>query len=154
MYVKTTCKKCGTEFHLDLGEMSRELAEKAFRKMDDIPRQCPGNHVELGGFFEMWNLEDALHRAYDLGETEELNIPTDEEHVKALLAEGRDIVDGGSNKVPHLELPSIHSIPGLHHLGFGEFQSATHLYIRRDSPIGTRFYERVKHEEHTTLTGT
>jgi hypothetical protein len=146
MYVKTTCKKCGTEFHLDLGEMSREMAKKAFRKMDDIPRQCPGHHMELGGFYAMWNLEDALHRAYDLGETEELTIPTDEEHVKALLAEGRDIVDGGSNKVPHLELPSIHSIPGLHHLGFGEFQSETHQYIRRDSPIGTRFYERVKRQ--------
>ena len=95
----------------------------------------------------MWNLEDALHRAYDLGQTEELNIPTDEEYVKALLAEGKDIVDGGANRVPHLQLPSIHSIPGLHHLGFGEFQSETNHYIRRDSPIGTRFYERVERQD-------
>lgn len=147
MHVKTTCNKCGTEFHLDLGEMSREMAEKVFRKMDDIPRQCPGHHVELGGFFEMWNLEDALHRAYDLGQTNELSVPSDEEHVQALLAQGKDIVDGGANKVPHLHLSSIHSIPGLHHLGFGEFQSDSHLYIRRDSPIGTRFYERVKRQD-------
>ncbi len=147
MYVKTTCKKCGTEFHLELGEMSREMAEKAFRKLDDLPRQCPGNHVEIGGWYDLWNLEDALHRAFDLGETEELNIPTDEDYVKSLLAQGKDIVDGGSNKVPNLELPSIHSIPGLHHLGFGEFQSDTHNYIRCDSPIGTRFYERVKRKE-------
>jgi len=147
MYVKTTCNKCGTEFHLDLGEMSRELAEKAFRKMDDIPRQCPGHHMELGGFFAMWNLENVLHRAFNLGETEELNIPTDEEHVKALLAEGRDIVDGGANKVPQLKLVSIHSLPGLVHLGCGEFESETHHYLRRDSPIGTRFYERVERED-------
>lgn len=154
MYIKTTCNKCGAEFHLDLGEMSREMAEKAFRKMDDVPRQCPGHHMELGGFFVMWSLEDALHRAYDLGETEELNIPTDEEHVKALLAEGKDIVDGGANKVPYLNLPSLHSIPGLVHLGFGEFQSETHLYIRCDSPIGTRFYERVGRGGLNSLTGT
>jgi hypothetical protein len=147
MYVKTTCNKCGTDFHLDLGEMSREMAEKAFRKIDDTPRQCPGHHVELNGWYQLWNLEDALHRAYDLGETVELNIPTDEDHVKALLAAGKDIVDGGANKVPHLDLPSIHAIPGLHHLGFGEFQSETHHYIRRDSPTGTRFYERVKRQD-------
>lgn len=147
MFVKTTCKKCGTEFHLDLGEMSRVLAEKAFRKLDDIPRQCPGHHVELNGWYQLWNLEDALHRAYDLGETVELNIPTDEDHVKALLAKGKDIVDGGANKVPNLNLPSIHGIPGLLHLGFGEFQSDTHMYIRRDSPTGTRFYERVERKD-------
>ena len=154
MHVKTTCNKCGIEFHLDLGEMSREMAEKAFRKMDDIPRQCPGHHMELGGFFAMWNLEDALYRAYDLGETEELNIPTDEEHVRTLLAQGKDIVDGGANKVPELKLPSIHDFPGLVHLGFGEFQSDTHLYVRRDSPIGTRFYERVERQDMNSLTGT
>jgi hypothetical protein len=129
------------------------MAEKAFRKMDDIPRQCPGHHMELGGFYAMWNLEDALHRAYDLGESEDLNIPTDEEFVKNLLAEGKDIVDGGSNKVPRLHLPSIHNLPGLVHLGFGEFQSDSHLYIRRDSPIGTRFYERVKRDVSKQLTG-
>ena len=154
MHVKTTCNKCGTEFHLDLGEMSREMAEKAFRKMDDIPRECPGHHMELGGFFAMWNLEDVLHRAYNLGEMEELSIPTDEEHVKAFLAEGKEIVDGGCNTVPKFNLPSIHSIPGLVHLGFGEFQSETHNFIRRDSPVGTRFYERVQRDEVNTLTGT
>lgn len=153
MHVKTNCNKCGAEFYLDLGEMSREMAEKAFRKMDDIPRQCPGHHIELGGFYTMWNLEHVLQRAYDLGEMEELNIPTDEEHVKALLAEGRDIVDGGANKVPQLKLPSIHGFSGLVHLGFGEFQSETHQYIRRDSPIGTRFYERVERQGVNSLTG-
>lgn len=147
MYVKTTCNKCGTEFHLDLGEMSREMAEIAFRRLDGTSRQCPGHHVELGGWYQLWNLGDALHRAYDLGEMEDLSIPTDEAYVRALLADGKDIVDGGSNKVPNLNLLSIHSIPGLLHLGFGEFQSETHLYIRRDSPIGTRFYERVKRQD-------
>lgn len=94
----------------------------------------------------MWSLNDALHRVYVLGETEELSVPTDEEYLKALIADGKDMVDGGSNKVPELKLPSIHDIPGLVHKGFGEFQSETHLYIRRDSPIGTRFYEKVQRQ--------
>lgn len=147
MYIKTTCNKCGTEFHLDLGDMSREMAEKAFRKLDGTSRQCPGHHVELGGWFEMWNLNDALHRAYDLGEAEEFQVQSDEEHVRVLLAKGMDVVDGGSNTVPGLNLPSIHDEPDLKHIGFGNFRNETHLFTRCDSPLGTRFYQRVEREE-------
>jgi len=144
MYIKTTCNKCGAEFHLDLGEMSREMAEKAFRKLDNTSRQCPGFHVELGGWYAFWNLEDALHRAYDLGEMEEFQIPTDEEHVRELISKGMKIVDGGSNTIPGLNLPSIHDEPNLKHIGFGDFANETHLFTRCDSPSGTRFYERVE----------
>jgi hypothetical protein len=146
MYVETTCNKCGTKFHLDLGNMSREMAEKAFHKLDNTSRQCPGHHVELNGWYQLWNLEDALHRAYDLGETEELQVPTDEEYVRELLALGKTIVDGGSNQVPDLHLPSIHEQPGLKHLGFGNFANETHSFLRCDSPSGTRYYEQVEKE--------
>jgi hypothetical protein len=143
MLVKTTCNRCGASFHIDLGTMTRAEAEAMFRKLDATSRQCPGGHVEFGGFYAMWNLEDALHRTYDLGETVELNVPSDEEHVRTLLEEGRDIWDGGANKVPRLDLPSIHGLPGLKHLGFGEFANDTHIFKRCDSPRGTRFYERI-----------
>lgn len=147
MYAKTICNKCGKQFYLDFGDMPKEEATRKFHEMDKNGFQCPGHHVELGGVFDMWNLNETLHRVYVLGETEELSVPTDEEYVKALLAEGKDMVDGGANKVPELNLLSIHSIPGLLHKGFGEFESATHRYIRRDSPVGTRFYERVVRQD-------
>ena len=142
MYVRTTCNKCGISFLLDIGTMTREEAEAAFRTIDTSSRQCPGGHVELGGFFAMWNLKDALHRAYELGDTVEMNVPSDEEYVREMLVEGRDIWDGGANKVPRLDLPSIHGLPGLTHLGFGNFANETHVFVRCDSPAGTRFYER------------
>ena len=154
MHVETTCNKCGEKFHIDLGDMSREMAEKAFRKLDNTSRQCPGHHVELSGWYQLWNLEDALHRAYDLGETTDLDIPTDEEYVRELLAQGKDIVDGGSNKIPHLKLPSIHDESNLNHLGFGDFSNETHLFSRCDSPTGTRFYERLEKQRAKQTTGT
>ena len=33
---------------------------------------------------------------------------------------------------------------GLEHLGFGDFASDTHLFLRCDSPRTTRFYEKVE----------
>jgi hypothetical protein len=143
MFIKTTCNKCGESFHIDLGNMSREEAQAAFRALDTTSRQCPGGHVEFGGFRALWNLDDALRRAYDLGEAVEMSVPCDEEHVGRLLAEGRDIWDGGANKVPSLGLRAIHEVPGLAHLGCGDFASDTHIFVRRDSPLGTRFYERL-----------
>lgn len=147
MITKTTCNKCGKTFYLDFGNMAKDEAIEKFKKMDQQGFHCPGHHVELGGVFEMWNLNDAIHRAYDLSESEELEVPTDEEFVKRMLDEGRDVVDGGANKVPQLKLPNIHGIRGLVHLGMGQFRSETHNYIRRDSPLGTRFYERVPIQE-------
>lgn len=88
MLIKTTCNKCGESFHIDLGGMSRGEAQAAFRKLDTTSRQCPGGHVEFGGFRALWNLDDALRRAYDLGEGVELAVPSDEEHLTRLLAEG------------------------------------------------------------------
>lgn len=63
----------------------------------------------------------ALHRAYDLGEAEEIQVPTDEEYVRELIAKGMEIVDGGSNSVLSMNLSSIHDEPDLKHIGFGNF---------------------------------
>lgn len=153
MYVRTKCNKCGISFLLDIGTMTREEAAAAFRNLDTSSRECPGGHVELGGFFAMWNLEDALHRAYVLGETVEVHVPSDEEYVRGLLVEGRDIWDGGANKAPRLDLPSIHGLPGLKHLGFGNFANETHVFLRCDSPAGTRFYECKPRECASTTKG-
>jgi hypothetical protein len=149
MYVETTCNKCGEKFHIDLGDMSKEEAQTNFRKLDDSPRQCPGHHVEFGGWYQLWNLEDALHRAYDLGETVELDVQSDEDFVRELLSDGRTILDGGCKKLEHLKLPSIHDQQNLNHIGFGNFTNDTHVFTRCDSPIGTRFYERVEKQQVT-----
>jgi len=143
MFVKTSCNKCGAVVHLDLGEMNREEAERAFENLNRNGRECPGGHVELGGLYRMWNLEEVLHRAYDLGESDRApEPPTDEEYVRALKAEGKEIIDGGSNTLPLLNLPSIHDLAGLRHLGGGNFGNDDFLFLRCDSPVGTRFYER------------
>lgn len=144
MFVKTDCNKCGTVVHIDLGEMTREQAQKAFESLDRNGRECPGGHMELGGLYRMWNLDEVLHRAYDLGEFDVPPVPPpDEEYVGALMKEGKVIFDGGSNTVPSLSLPSIHDTAGLKHLGGGNFGNDDFRFLRCDSPNGTRFYERV-----------
>lgn len=145
MIIKTTCLKCGAAIRLDFGDMTKEKALEVAEKMENTPRECPGMHVEFGGFRTMWQLDDAIHRAFDLGESEpEVYIPTDQEYVEALVAEGREIIDGGCNTVPELNLPSIHSFADLVHMGFGDFRSETHLFLRCDSPRQTRFYEMTR----------
>lgn len=143
MEIKTTCTKCAATIRLDLGEMSKEEAVEAAEMMDRQSRECPGGHVELSGFRRMWNLDDAIHRAYDLGEAmEPIPVINDKEYVEGLQAEGKAIVDGGANRVPELNLPRIHDFKHLEHMGFGNFQTKAHLFLRCDSPRGTRFYEQ------------
>lgn len=143
MLIETCCNKCGTTFQLELGNMSREQAEKAFQRMDENGGHCPGQHMELGGLRAMWNLDELLIRAYDLGQSiPSKAVMSDEEHVQSLQSRGKEIWDGGSNAVPELNLPSIHSVPGLRHIGSGNFASNSQLYMRCDSPKGTRFYAR------------
>jgi len=153
--IRTQCKKCGATLQLNFGNLSGEQAEEACRKLDTIPRECPGQHVELGGWWDLWNLEEALRQAYDgrgapRGQRpSQLEAPTDKEYVEGLLAEGRNIFDGGLNAVPELGLPSLHSVPDLDHIGFGDFQNDTHTFIRCDSPRGARLYEKVVRQVST-----
>ncbi len=145
MVIRTQCKKCGVTIKLDFGNLTKEEALAVAEKMDCAPRECPGMHVELGGWKTLYDLDNAIHRAYDLGEGEEPEpVITDKEYVDKLLAEGRDVIDGGLNTVPELNLPRLHDLPGLDHMGFGDFKNATHLFLRCDSPRGTRFYNRVE----------
>jgi len=144
MVIRTQCKKCGVTIRLDFGDLTKEEALAVAEKMDMTPRECPGQHVELSGVARMWSVLDAIHRAYDLGEGEQPEpVVTDREYVEGLLAEGKDIIDGGCNTVPELNLPRLHDFPDLDHIGFGNFRNATHLFLRCDSPRGSRFYERV-----------
>lgn len=141
MMIRTKCKKCGVTIKLDFGSMTKEEALAAAEKMDMTPRECPGMHVELGGWKALYSLNDVIHRAYDLGEGEEPEpVMTDLEYVKKLLAEGKNVIDGGLNTVPELNLPRLHDFSDLDHIGFGDFKNTTHLFLRCDSPRGTRFY--------------
>ncbi len=143
MVIRTQCKKCGATIKLDFGDLTKDKALAAADKMDMMPRECPGMHVELGGWKTLYDLDNAIHRAYDLGEGEEPEpVITDKEYVDKLIAEGRDVIDGGLNTVSELRLPRLHDFPNLEHMGFGDFKSATHLFLRCDSPRGTRFYTR------------
>ena len=140
MIIKTQCKKCGVTIKLDFGNLTRDEALTAAEKMDQTPRECPGQHMELGGIRKLWSLDDAIHRAYDLGEGEEPEpVISDKEYVEGLLAEGKDIIDGGCNTVPELNLPRLHDFPNLDHMGFGDFKNTTHLFLRCDSPRATRY---------------
>ena len=63
-FIKTTCKKCKTEITLDFGDASYDEAYDLIQKMDSIARECPGHHVEIGGWRNRWNLDEALDKAY------------------------------------------------------------------------------------------
>ncbi len=61
--------------------------------MDNTPRECPGFHTELGDWKRLWNLEDAIHRAYDLGQGETpAPVISDKVHVEALLIKERKLL--------------------------------------------------------------
>lgn len=144
MVVRTQCLKCGATIKLDFGSLTKAEALEVAEKLDQSPRECPGRHVEFSGFRRLWQVNEAIHRVYDLGEGEEPEpVPTDKEYVESLLAEGREIIDGGCNTVPELRLPRLHDFLDLEHLGFGEFANATHRFVRCDSPRQTRYYEKV-----------
>lgn len=143
MYAKARCAVCEKEFLLDFGTMAKEDAIQRYEEMKKQGIYCPAH-----------SKADVPNTSVDQSEVEVQKISTDEEHVRKFQDEGREMVDGGCNTVPQFNLPSIHGIPGLVHLGFGEFCSDTHTYIRRDSPIGTRFYERVERQNSNTKTGT
>lgn len=144
MVIRTQCRKCGVTIKLDFDNMTKEQALAVAEQLDRTPRECPGQHVEICGLRTMWQIDDAIHRLYDLGEGEEPEpVMSDKDYVEGLLAEGKDIIDGGCNTVPELHLPDIHSFPDLDHIGFGNFKSKAHLFLRCDSPRGTRLYEYV-----------
>jgi hypothetical protein len=63
-HVKSKCTKCGTTITLDFGDYNFSQALSAIDMMDKMSRECPGFHVEIGGWKRMWNLDTAVLEAY------------------------------------------------------------------------------------------
>ena len=79
-----------------------------------------------------------------LDEAPSVDLPmNDREYVESLIAQGMDMIDGGLNTVPELKLPCLLDYADLRHIGFGHFEDNTGLFLRHDSPWGTRFYEYI-----------
>ncbi len=69
--VRVKCRKCHELIRLEFGNLSRAEAEEALRKID-VPRECPGFHVELSGWRYLWHFDEALDLAYPPEEDHEL----------------------------------------------------------------------------------
>jgi nitrate/TMAO reductase-like tetraheme cytochrome c subunit len=63
--VRVVCRKCHEVIRLDFGDMTREQAAEALDKLANRgPAECPGFHVELGGWAYFWRLPEALEAMY------------------------------------------------------------------------------------------
>jgi hypothetical protein len=51
-----------------------------------------------------------------------------------------NVIAGSRDAAAEYMIPCIHDVAGLHHMGFGHFETASHSYIRFDAPCGARFY--------------
>jgi len=63
------CEKCGhhilLRFHrADGTKMTREEARGSCAALDTTPMECPGYHVELSGWSQLWHFEEALAALY------------------------------------------------------------------------------------------
>lgn len=116
MYAKVRCAACEKEFLLDFGTMSKE---DAIQRHDEMKKQ--------GIYCATHRIADVIEESVNQIEVEEQKTSTDEEHVRKLQEEGRDMVDGRCNTVPQFNLPSIHGIPGLLHLDWVS-SAATHTH--------------------------
>jgi hypothetical protein len=62
--IAVQCRKCHERVNLEFGDMTYSEALEAMRKLDTIPRECPGYHVELGGWWWWWRMDEALAMQY------------------------------------------------------------------------------------------
>lgn len=139
--MKGICKKCGIEVHFNIRDLEPEEVKERLEKMD-IGYECPGMHVELSRIIDGYDIDFSK-----VLEREEP--PSDEEYVKSLHEKGYTVIDGGLKTVTGLK--SIHDYKDLKHIGFGNFESDTHIYRRADSPRGTRFYIEVRKEKDSKV---
>ena len=65
--VRVKCRKCGTPVTLDFGDMTREQALEVAAKIDRMPQECPGFHVELTGWRKLWCMDEAIDALYGGG---------------------------------------------------------------------------------------
>lgn len=63
---KTTCRKCGTTITIDFGNLTYAEARNHVAAMDQRPMECPGYHVELGGWRHLWKLDELLADTYSV----------------------------------------------------------------------------------------
>ena len=61
MYIETTCTKCGARIMLDFADMTKAQALAVAERIDNTPRECAGQHVELSGWRKMWQLDGAIY---------------------------------------------------------------------------------------------
>lgn len=69
MVQKTTCRKCGITVTVDFKGLTYTEAQDCVVKMDQRPMECPGFHVELGGWRYLWRLDELLASAYGTEES-------------------------------------------------------------------------------------
>lgn len=62
--VDLTCSKCKTNISLDFTGLNYDEAFKNIKAMDERNMECPGFHVEFGGWRKRWGLDQALDKAY------------------------------------------------------------------------------------------
>lgn len=134
-YVTGTCKKCQATVQMELNGKSVAELQEVLGLMQGF--ECPGRHVELSSALESFEWDwKPVWRDAPLSD-EEFGVTLVEEH-----GCGRVFYLGNGTLGPKLGIKSLQSVAGLRHLGFGEFASDTHTYVRVDSPHGTRFYVR------------
>ena len=62
--VRVPCRECGTIIGIDFDGCDRAQAEELVSKLDRLPRECPGFHVELSGWRWLWRLDEAVEAFY------------------------------------------------------------------------------------------
>lgn len=83
--IKTSCVECGSEVVLGFGDLSFEQALKHIKNLDKIILECPGFHVEIGGWRKRWQLDQALEKAYCF--EERALYPTIVSHIDVFVGE-------------------------------------------------------------------
>ena len=118
---------------IDIGQLTIEQVKEYLYSKKSF--ECPGRHVELYDMLSAYDWEwTPVWKTMPL---------SDEEFVKELRSkhpESRIFVLGDELD----GLPRLQTLRNLNHVGFGEFESATHCYVRHDSPKGKRrFYVEI-----------
>jgi len=133
-YLQAHCNTCGENFKFDIEDKTPDQVREIMEGQRMFT--CPGRHVELSGPLE--------HVTVDWVNVIVGDPPmTNEEFGASLIKEvGKEHLYylGGDEVGQKLGLQCLQSVPGLRHIGFGEFENDKFAFIRRDSPSGYRFY--------------
>ena len=134
-YIRGVCRKCAAVVHIELRGMSVIELQDVLGELQGF--ECPGQHVELSTALEQYE--------WDWDPVEREEPPTDEHFGRMLISthgQSNVLYMGKDALGTTLGIRRLQSISGLEHMGLGDFADATHYFVRRDSPNGTRFYIR------------